>query len=143
MNLLIYWITNASKILHTAGFCQKISENVVWQTLRPILWTMSNVSVSSAPQLWFCASYSKKLCALHMLTLSRNKKPYKSGWPIFVHKHIPYTVLHLQLKHMKADYAVKSCLPIWLSHPETVTDNWRLTVNICLHFLSAAKRIKE
>jgi hypothetical protein len=29
-------------------------------------------------------------------------------------------IIHLQLKHMEADYAVKICLQMWLSHLETL-----------------------
>lgn len=57
-----------------------------------------------------------------------------------------YTVLiiHLQLKHMETDYAVKTCLQMWLSHLETL-----LQITEGMLYVSAlqcfwtAKSIKE
>lgn len=69
-----------------------------------------------------------------MLTLSSNKNPTNMDNQ-FVSTNI-YTVHHLQLKHMEADYAEKICLQMWLSHLETLSQITEVSMYISgLHYL--------
>jgi hypothetical protein len=82
--------------------------------------------------LWICSH------------LPCNKKSYKSGWQFLSTNIYTVLIIHLQLKHMEADYAVKICLKMWLSHLETWLQITESLLYISgLHCFWTAKIIKE
>jgi hypothetical protein len=84
------------------------------------------------------------MCSEYAHTCQATRNPTRVDVQFVSTNNYNVPIIHLQLKHMEADYAVKTHLQMWLSHLETplqIAEGMLYTSG--LHCFWTAKSIKE